>query len=80
MRLGLLFTIEAEDFKNDGSMGKFMDIKENLAFEGQSYILFPILKVDDAFEQGVTAIMFSKIKIKRRATTKMQLRKLILKT
>ena len=41
--------------------------------------MFLILKVEDAIELGVATITLSKINFKRRVTSKMQFRKLILK-
>ena len=68
-----------KNFNNDESRRKFMDIKENLAFEEESYILFPILSIEDAIEHRVVTTMFSNIDLKRKTTTEMQMRKLILK-
>ena len=54
-------------FEGDECMGTFMDNKENLVFEEESYTFFPISSVEDAIEHRVAIMMFLKIDMKRKA-------------
>ena len=64
--------------EDDESKEKFKDTQVDWAFEQQSNILFPILRVEDPIEHKAATIMFSKIDIKRKAAIEIQLRKLSL--